>query len=155
MVAGIFFDDESFTINTCSTKVEWVDSVWQMPEFLRLKAGKVRIFLLNQVPTMTVPRWSWRKSLGQEKGDIICTRLILPAVFPAVKKHEIQRGSVRTICLSKCPSRTVKGGAWPELLTIPIHDPPRQADNSYLLTKFNGNCCSNTRPGSQKSSHHF
>ena len=40
MVAGIFFDDDSFTINTCSTKVEWVDSVWQMPEFLGLEAWK-------------------------------------------------------------------------------------------------------------------
>ena len=50
MVAGIFFDDESFTINTCSTKVEWVDSVWQMPEFLRLKAGKSAYFSVKSGP---------------------------------------------------------------------------------------------------------
>ena len=29
---------------------------------------------------------------------------------------------------------------------VPIHAPPGQADNSCLLTKINGNCCSNTRP---------
>ena len=40
MVAGIFFDDESFTINTYSTEVEWIDSVRQMPEFLGLEAWK-------------------------------------------------------------------------------------------------------------------
>lgn len=103
---------------------------------------------------MTVPRWSWRKSLGQEKGDIICTRLILPAVFPAVKKHAIQRGSERTICYCKCPNRTAKGGARPTLLPVPIHAPPVQADNSYLLTKINDGCCSITRPpGSQKLRH--
>jgi len=40
MVAGIFFDDESFTINTYSTEVEWIDSVRQMPEILGLEAWK-------------------------------------------------------------------------------------------------------------------
>ena len=89
---------------------------------------------------------SWRKPPRLENGDIICTRLIWPAVFPAVKKHAIQRGSVRTICLCKDLSRTVKGGVRPTLLPVPIHAPPGQADNSNLLTKINDNCCSNTRP---------
>ena len=40
MVVGIFFDDDGFAINTCSTEVEWVDSERQMPEFLGLKAWK-------------------------------------------------------------------------------------------------------------------
>ena len=40
MVAGIFFDNNSFTINTCSTEVEWVDSVQQMLKFLDLKVWK-------------------------------------------------------------------------------------------------------------------
>ena len=100
----------------------------------------------KQSKTMVVPKVSWSKVPKPEKGDVICTRLILPAVFPAVKKHTIRRGSVRTICLCKWPSRTVKGGERPALLPIPIHAPPGQAANSYLLTKINGNCCSNTRP---------
>ena len=39
------------------------------------------------------------------------------------------------------------------MLTIPIHAPPVQADNSYLLTKINDDCRSNTCPGSHKSRH--
>ena len=79
---------------------------------------------LKQVQTMMVHKWSWRKSPRPEKGDVICTRLILPAVLPAAKKHAIQRGSERTICSCKCPNRTVKGGARPTLLPVPIHAPP-------------------------------
>lgn len=48
MVAGIFFNDESFTINTYSTEVEWIDSVRPMPEFLGLEAWK-SANLLNSV----------------------------------------------------------------------------------------------------------
>lgn len=50
MVAGIFFDDESFTINTCSTEVEWVDSVQQMSEFLGLEAWKSANFSVKSGP---------------------------------------------------------------------------------------------------------
>ena len=50
MVAGIFFDDESFTINTYSTEVEWIDSVRQMPEFLGLEAWKSANFSFKTGP---------------------------------------------------------------------------------------------------------
>ena len=59
---------------------------------------------------MVVRKVSWRKVPRPGKDDVIRTRLILPSVFPAVKKHAIQRGSVRTICLCKCPSRTAREG---------------------------------------------
>ena len=68
-----------------------------------------------------------------EKDAAICTRLIFPAVFPAVKKHANQRGSVRTICPCKWPNRTVKGGAEPAILSIPTCAPPRQAYNLDIL----------------------
>lgn len=32
------------------------------------------------------------------------------------------------------------------MLTIPIHAPPGQADNSPLFAKINGDCCFDTRP---------
>ena len=102
---------------------------------------------------MTVPQWSWRKSPIPKQVAVICTRLNLYAIFPAVKKYGFQRGSERTICLSKCPSRTVKGGAGHALLPVPIHAPPEQADRSYLLIKINDGSCSNTPPGSHKSRH--
>ena len=102
---------------------------------------------------MVVRKVSWRKVPRPGKDDVIRTRLILPSVFPAVKKHAIQRGSVRTICYCKCPNRTAKGGARPTLHPVPIHAPPGQADNSYLLTKINGDCCSDIRPGSHKTRH--
>ena len=113
----------------------------------------MRIFLLNQVPTMTVSKWPWRKSPRPGKDDVICTRLILPDVVPAVKKYGFQRGSERTICTCKCPGRTGMGGVGSTLLTILIYAPPVQADNSCLLTKFNDDNCSNTPPGSHKSRH--
>ena len=100
---------------------------------------------------MVLQKASWRKIPRPGKGDAICTRLILPAVFPAVKKYGFQRGSERTICLCKDLSRTVKGGARPVLLPVPIHAPPVQADNSYLLTKINDGCCSITRPPAVKN----
>lgn len=40
------------------------------------------------------------------------------------------------------------------MLTIPIHAPPGQANNSELLTKFNDDCCSNMCPGSHKHIYH-
>ena len=103
---------------------------------------------------MMVSKWPWRKPPRPEKGAVICTRLILPAVFPAVKKYGFQRGSVRTICSCKDLSRTAKGGARSVLIPVPIHAPPVQADESLLLTKFNGGCCSNTCPRqSSKQTH--
>lgn len=88
---------------------------------------------------------SWSNVPKPKKGDVFCTRLRLQAVFSAAKKHAIQRGSERTICSCKCPNRTVKGGARPALLPIPIHAPPGQTYDSYLLTKINDDCCSDTR----------
>ena len=41
---------------------------------------------------MVVPKVSWSKVPKPEKGDVICTRLILPAVFPAVKKTRNSKG---------------------------------------------------------------
>ena len=102
---------------------------------------------------MVVSKWSWRNLPSPKLGDVIYTRLILLDPIPAVKKHAIQRGSVRTICSCKCPSRTVMGGARTTLRPVPIHARPVQADNSYLLTKFNGGCCSSTHPGSHKTRH--
>ena len=101
---------------------------------------------------MTISKVPWRKPPIPKQVAVICTRLILPDAVPAVKKYGFQRGSERTICLCKCPSRTVKGGTRPTLLTIPIYAPSGQTYNSYLLTKFNGDCDSNTCPGSHHSS---
>ena len=39
------------------------------------------------------------------------------------------------------------------MLTVPIHAPPGQADDSWMLTKINDGRCSNTPPGSHKSRH--
>ena len=114
---------------------------------------KVQSFPDKYAKTMICLKVSWGKSPKLKKGDVICTRLILSAAIGAVKKHEFQRGSVRTICLCKWPNRTVMGGAGPVLLPVPIHAPPVQADNSYLLTKINDDCWSNTLPGSHQSRH--
>ena len=70
----------------------------------------MRNYLLKRVQTMRVYKVPWRKPPIPKQVAVICTRLILPAVFPAVKKHAIQRGSERTICLCKCPSRAATGG---------------------------------------------
>jgi hypothetical protein len=71
---------------------------------------KVRNLPLKQVQTMTVPQWSWRKSPITKQVAVICTRLNLYAIFPAVKKYGFQRGSERTICPGKWPNRTVREG---------------------------------------------
>lgn len=47
---------------------------------------------LKQAKTMMVPNRSWRKGQDAEKSDVICTRLILQAVFPAVKKSCNSKG---------------------------------------------------------------
>ena len=114
---------------------------------------KVRNFLIKQVQTMMFSKVSWRKTTRPKYADVICTRLILQAVFPTVKKRGFQRGSERTICLCKDLSRTGMGGARPTLLPVLIYAPPGQADNFYLLSKINDNCCSNTCPGSHQSRH--
>ena len=77
----------------------------------------------------------WRKSPRPIQVAVICTRLILLDVVPAVKKYGFQRGSERTICLCKDLSRTGMGGARPVLLPVPIHAPPVQADNLVCLPK--------------------
>ena len=81
-------------------------------------------FPLNPTKTMSIPKVSWKKPPNPKKGAVIRTRPIFPAAFPAVKKHAIQRGSVRTICPRKWPNRTAKGGARPALLPVPTHAPP-------------------------------
>lgn len=89
-----------------------------------------------------------------KKSDMICTRLILSAAIGAVITNRFQRGSERTICPGKWPNRTVRGGVYPALLTIPAQAPPGQSDISNLLIKFNSGCDSNMRSGSHKSSHY-
>ena len=101
---------------------------------------------------MTISKVPWRKPPIPKQVAVICTRLILPDAVPTVKKYGFQRGSERTICLCKDLSRTAKGGAGPVLLPVPIHVPPGQSDSSCLLTKFNGDCDSNTHSGSHHSS---
>ena len=100
---------------------------------------------------MSIPKFSWRKPPKPKKGAVIRTRPIFPAVFPAVKNHAIQRGSVRTICPRKWPNRTAKGGAWAILLPVPTHTPPGQACVSYSLTKSNADYGSYTPPDRQKA----
>ena len=103
---------------------------------------------------MTISRTSWRKPLRLEKGDVVCARLILSATIGAVINHGFQRGSERTICPSKWPNRTAGGGHNLSYLQFLCTLLPGQSDNSCLLTKFNGDCDSNTHSGSYKSSHH-
>ena len=76
---------------------------------------------------MTISKVPWRKPPIPKQVAVICTRLILPAVFPAVKKYGFQRGSERTICHCKDPSRTATGGGDPpclHFLSMPL--PGRQ-----------------------------
>ena len=102
---------------------------------------------------MSIPKSSWRKPPKSKKGAVIRTRPIFQAAFPAVKNHTIQRGSVRTICPCKWPNRTAKGGAWATLLPVPTHAPPGHSCDSYFLTKFNGDCCSDTPRQSSKQTY--
>lgn len=59
---------------------------------------------------MTISEVAWKIPHRPEKIDAICTRLISEAAIRAVKNHEFQRGSERTICPSKWPNRTVREG---------------------------------------------
>ena len=70
------------------------------------------------------PQIIMAKTAQIKKSAVIRTRPISQAAFPAVKNHTIQRGSARTICPSKWPNRTAKGGARPTLLPVPTHAPP-------------------------------
>ena len=83
---------------------------------------------------MVPQKVSWRKSPRLGKGAAICTRLISLTAIGAGKKCKFKRGSVRTICLSKCPDRTGKGRGVIGLASNSNHAPPRQA---YQL--FNSN----------------
>ena len=89
-----------------------------------LRPDKEWYFPINHTQTMTIPETPWRKPPRPGKGDVICTRLILPAAVPTVKKHANQRGSVRTICPWKRPNRTNRERAWPRLLTVSTRTPP-------------------------------
>ena len=87
----------------------------------------------------------------KKRRDLYQTHFI--SSYRRSQKNGFQRGSERTICSSKCPSRTAKGGAGPVLLPVPIYATPRQAYNSYLLTKFNGVAVPTHAPGSHQSRH--
>ena len=76
---------------------------------------------------MVTQKASWRKSLDAGKGAAICTRLIWIATIGAGKKCKFKRGSVRTICLSKCLHRTGKGRGVIGLASNSNHAPPGQA----------------------------
>ena len=77
---------------------------------------------------------------------VLPTAIIIQWNLPRTKKPATGRffASLRSAVLFD--SVGIDKKKIPTLLTIPIHAPPGQADNSYLLTKINGNCCSNTRP---------
>ena len=113
----------------------------------------MRIFSLKQVPTMTVPKWSWRKSPSPEKGDVICTRLILQAAIGAVKKYEFQRGSVRTICCCKWTNRTAKGGEDLPCLQFRYTPLPDRQTIPPCLPKSTVIVVSTHAPGSHKCRH--
>ena len=83
---------------------------------------------------MVPQKVSWRKSPRLGKGAAICTRLISLTAIGAGKKCKFKRGSVRTICLSKCLHRTGKGRGVIGLASNSDHAPPGQA---YQL--FNSN----------------
>ena len=51
------------------------------------------------------------------------------------QKTKIKRGSVRTICLSKCPNRTGNERGVIGLASNSNHTPPGQALDSIILTK--------------------
>ena len=70
----------------------------------------MQCFLLKQFQTMMISKEAWRKRPTTKQTAVIRPRLIFQAVFPAVKKHAIQMGSVRTICSCKWPNRTVREG---------------------------------------------
>ena len=84
---------------------------------------------------MVPPKVPWRKFPRLGKGVVICTRLISSVAIGAGKKCRIKRGSVRTICLSKCPDRTGKGRGVIGLASNSNHAPPGQALGSIILTK--------------------
>ena len=115
----------------------------------------MQCFLLKQFQTMMISKEAWRKRPTTKQTAVIRPRLIFQAVFPAVKNHAIQRGSVRTICPRKWPNRTVKGGAEPIMLSIPTCAPPSQVCDSCLLTNSNGDRGSCMCPRQSKSRHQF
>ena len=100
------------TPNMCLMMREVVRKNWRSGNVnLWPKEFKIAcVFWNNCWKTMTDPKVSWRKPPRPEKGDAICTRLILSAANSAVKKYGFQRGSERTICPSKWPNRTVREG---------------------------------------------
>ena len=88
---------------------------------------------------MALPKVPWRKISRLGKGVVICTRLISLVAIGAGKKRELKMGSVRTICLSKCPDRTGKGRGVIGLASNSNHAPPVQAFqifNSYKTIEF-------------------
>ena len=113
----------------------------------------MRNYLLKRVQTMTISKVPWRKPPIPKHVAVICTRLILPDAVPAVKKYGFQRGSERTICSCKCPSRTAKGGARTTLLTIPIYALPGGQTISTCLAKSMIIAVPTHAPGSHKSRH--
>ena len=153
MVAGIFFDDESFTINTYSTEVEWIDSVRQMPEFLGLEAWKSANFSVKSGPNHD------RFQVAMEKGSQTgkrCRYLHQTDFISRIlrsQKIRISEGFCEDNLLLQMSERNSHGKGRSTMLTIPIHAPPGQADNSYLLTKFNGDCCSDAPRQSSKQTY--
>ena len=155
MVAGIFFDDESFTINTYSTEVEWIDSVRQMPEFLGLEAWKSANFSVKSGPNHD------RFQVAMEKGSQTgkrCRYLHQTDFISRIlrsQKIRISEGFCEDNLLLQMSERNSHGKGRSTMLTIPIHAPPGQADNSYLPTKINGDCCSDTPPAVIKADIQF
>ena len=98
----------------------------------------MRNFPLKMIPTMASLKVSWRKFPRLGKGAVICTRLISSVAISAGKKHGFQRGSVRTICLSKCPDRTGNGRGVIGLASNSNHAPPGQAHQFFNSSKTMG-----------------
>ena len=85
---------------------------------------------------MALLKVSWRESPRPEKGVAICTRPILPAVFPAVIKTRNSEGFCEDNLPLQMAERNSQGGARTTMLTILIHAPPA-SDRQFLLAYQN------------------
>ena len=85
---------------------------------------------------MMVSKEPWRKPPIPKQVAVICTRLILPAVFPAVIKTRNSKGFCEDNLLLQMSEQNSQGGAQPTLLTIPAYAPPASG-RQFLLAYQN------------------
>ena len=85
---------------------------------------------------MTISKVPWRKSPRPEKGDVICTRLILQAVFPAVIETRNSEGFCEDNLLLQRPEQNSHGRGGTDTASSSDTRPSR-AGRQFLLAYQN------------------